>query len=214
MPLNGICMKPIGDFFKGLFDTRSWPPRCQSGHWSKFDGWLFIISDIMIWLAYFMIPIIILSYISKRRQRIRFSGIYLLFATFILLCGITHLLNAFMFWVPMYRLNTLVRFLTAIISLVTVYRIIKILPEAFKQKTNLELENEISRRELAERKLAEINKSMEAFATLASHDLQEPLRKIKTFSSLLYDANADKFDDKSKQYANNPFIIIRPPGFV
>ena len=87
------------------------------------------------------------------------------------------------------------------VSLATVFYLIKILPEAFKQKTSGELEREIARREEAEKKLAEANKGLEAFAYIASHDLQEPLRKIRTFSSLLNKANEEKFDDRSKELA-------------
>ena len=195
-------MNSIIDFFKGLFETRLWPARWHCGYWSDFHGWLYITSDLLIWLAYFMIPIIIFNYVSRRKQVIKYSGIYLLFGAFILLCGTTHFLDASMFWVPMYRLNGFVRFITAIISLLTVYYLIKILPEAFTQKTSIELEREINRREFAELKLAEANKSLEAFASIASHDLQEPLRKIKTFSSLLYETNSEKFSPESIELAN------------
>lgn len=191
-------MKPIADFFKGLFDSRLWPARWHCGYWSDFHGWLYIISDLMIWIAYFLIPVIIFNYVSRRKQVIKYSGIYLLFAAFILLCGSTHFLDASMFWLPMYRLNALVRFLTAVVSLLTVYYLIKILPEAFKQKTSVELELEIERRELAELKLSEANRDLAAFASIASHDLQEPLRKIKTFSSLLYEANDGNFSLESR----------------
>jgi len=192
-------MKPIADFFKGLFDSRLWPARWYCGYWSDFHGWLYILSDLMIWIAYFLIPVIIFNYVSRRKQVIKYPGIYLLFGAFILLCGSTHFLDASMFWVPMYRLNALVRFFTAVVSLMTVYYLIKILPEAFKQKTSVELEKEIGRRELAELKLAEANRDLEAFASIASHDLQEPLRKIKTFSSLLYEANTGKFTLESRE---------------
>ncbi len=195
-------MNSITDFFKGLFDTDLWPARWHCGYWSAFHGWLYVFSDLMIWCAYFLIPAIIFNYVSKRKGVIKYSGIYLLFAAFILLCGTTHFLDACMFWVPMYRLNALVRFITGIISLLTVYYLIKILPEAFKQKTSIQLEDEITRREFAEFKLAEANRNLGAFASIASHDLQEPLRKIKTFSSLLYDANANNFSSESKELAN------------
>jgi two-component system, chemotaxis family, sensor kinase Cph1 len=192
-------MKPVADFFKGLFDSQLWPARWYCGYWSDFHGWLYILSDLMIWIAYFLIPVIIFNYVSRRKQVIKYPGIYLLFGAFILLCGSTHFLDASMFWVPMYRLNALVRFLTAVVSLMTVYFLIKILPEAFKQKTSVELEREIGRRELAELKLAEANRDLEAFASIASHDLQEPLRKIKTFSSLLYEANTGNFTLESRE---------------
>ena len=195
-------MNSIIDFFSGLFESRLWPARWHCGYWSPFHGWLYISSDLMIWLAYFMIPIIIFNYVSRRKEVIKYSGIYLLFAAFILLCGTTHFLDASMFWVPMYRLNGLVRFITAVVSLMTVYYLIKILPEAFTQKTSIELEREINRREFAELKLAEANKSLAAFASIASHDLQEPLRKIKTFSSLLYEENSEKFSPGSIELAH------------
>jgi chemotaxis family two-component system sensor kinase Cph1 len=195
-------MHSILEFFQDLFDTSLWPARWHCGVWTNLHGWLYIGSDLLIWLAYFTMPIIIFSYVSKRKQVIKYSGIYLLFAAFILLCGTTHFLDAVMFWVPMYRLNTLIRILTAIVSLLTVYYLFKIIPEAFKQKTSIELEREIKRREFAELKLADANKNLEAFASIASHDLQEPLRKIKTYSSLLYDANETNFSNESKALAN------------
>lgn len=195
-------MKEVIEFFEGLFSTDLWPPRWYCGEWSDFHGWLYIASDLMIWLAYFLIPIIILQYFAGKKNVIKFTRIYLLFATFILLCGSTHFIDAMMFWVPMYRLNALVRFATGIVSLFTVYHLFRILPQAFQQKTNLELELEIARRIEAERKLADANANLEAFAYVASHDLQEPLRKIRTFTSMLYRNNLESFDEKNKLLAD------------
>lgn len=195
-------MNEVIEFFGGLFATDKWPPRWYCGEWSDFHGWLYIASDLMIWLAYFLIPIIILQYFADKKDVIKFSRVYLLFATFILLCGSTHFIDAMMFWVPMYRLNGLVRFATGIVSLFTAYQLFRILPQAFQQRTNLELENEIARRIEAERKLADANANLEAFAYVASHDLQEPLRKIRTFTSMLYRNNADSLDEKNKVLAD------------
>lgn len=194
-------MKQVDDFFRGLFDTSLWPARWHCGHWSDFHGWLYIISDLMVWAAYFLIPLIIINYTSRKKTGLKFHKAYLLFAAFIVLCGLTHFLDALMFWVPVYRLNAVVRFVTGAVSLATVFYLIKILPEAFRQKTNVELEREIARREEAEIKLAEANKDLAAFAYIASHDLQEPLRKISTFSSMLNKANDKIFDDKSRELA-------------
>jgi signal transduction histidine kinase len=192
-------MKQIAEFFKGLFAVDKWPERWHCGHWTEFHGWLYIVSDLMVWLAYFLIPVIILKYFLKKRADIKFHGIYILFAAFILLCGSTHFLDAVMFWVPMYRFNALVRFLTGVVSLFTVYQLVRILPVVFGQKTLTELEKEIQRREEVERQLAGANKNLEAFAFVASHDLQEPLRKIGIYSSQLYNSNAGHLDEKSKQ---------------
>src|SRR5450432_1534964 len=114
-------MHQVIEFFRGLFDTDKWPPRWQCGSWTSFHGWLYILSDLTIWVAYFLIPIIILNYLGRKKNGIKFQKVYLLFAAFILLCGTTHLLYAMMFWIPMYRLNALVRFFTGVISMSTVY---------------------------------------------------------------------------------------------
>lgn len=67
-------------------------------------------------------------------------------------------------------------------------------------------------RDLTERKIAEDkqkqnaeqlqaqNKELEQFAYVASHDLQEPLRKIRTFNSLIIEHEAGHLTEKGKDY--------------
>lgn len=79
---------------------------------------------------------------------------------------------------------------------------------------NKSLENEISERKLSEEKvkalnlqllqnidkLESANKDLDRFAFMASHDLQEPLRKILIFSDRLYSQNGQQLDDSGKEF--------------
>ncbi|MEN2284092.1 CHASE3 domain-containing protein [Algoriphagus sp. SE2] len=50
--------------------------------------------------------------------------------------------------------------------------------------------------------LDDSNKELEQFAYVASHDLQEPLRKITAFSDLLVDQYSEKLDEEGDLYLN------------
>jgi two-component system, chemotaxis family, CheB/CheR fusion protein len=50
------------------------------------------------------------------------------------------------------------------------------------------------------KELLNLNKELEAFAYVSSHDLQEPLRKLQTFSGLILDKENNKLSEKGKNY--------------
>ena len=79
---------------------------------------------------------------------------------------------------------------------------------------NKSLENEINERKISEEHINELNrklqqnidhletanKDLDRFAFMSSHDLQEPLRKIRTFTDLLYNKHKTIFDDEAVRY--------------
>ena len=50
------------------------------------------------------------------------------------------------------------------------------------------------------KELEQTNKALESFTFVASHDLQEPVRKIRTFLDLIAEKDATILSEKSKDY--------------
>jgi hypothetical protein len=75
-----------------MFDTSGFVPRWSCGDWSQPLGWLHIGSDLLIFLAYFAIPIA-LAVVMIRRRDLPFGALLALFVAFILACGATHLIR-------------------------------------------------------------------------------------------------------------------------
>jgi PAS domain S-box-containing protein len=80
--------------------------------------WLHAASDGLIALAYLLIPVGLFR-LAQRRKDLSFHWILLLFAAFILSCGATHIFSVATLWIPIYRLEGLLKLLTAAISLAT-----------------------------------------------------------------------------------------------
>jgi len=143
----------MSSFFQHLFDTTGFPPRWHCGQWSEGHGWLHILSDLAIFGAYAAIPLA-LVYFTRRRKDAPFIPVFWLFAAFIISCGISHLIEATIFWHPWYRLSGLVKAITAVISWMTVIALIKVIPTALTlpgvAKVNRQLLDEIAEREKAE----------------------------------------------------------------
>lgn len=115
------------DFLHNLFDTQGFPARWTCGTWPQYLGWVHIIADITIFLAYSAIPVS-LTVVVLRRRDLPHAGVWVLFAAFILSCGITHLVEASMFYYPWYRFSALMKVTTAVVSIATAIVLVRSLP--------------------------------------------------------------------------------------
>lgn len=167
------------DFFSKLFDTSDFPARWHCGHWESGHGWLHILSDLAIMGAYFAIPTSLLIYYLKKRSELPFPRMLWLFGAFIFSCGTTHLIEAIIFYHPIYRFSGLLKLITAIVSWATVIAIIQIAPRAFKLpgmiRVNSLLEDQIELQKKTEQDLQRSNKALGDFTLVVSHDLRSPI---------------------------------------
>lgn len=77
-----------------------------------------VVSDSMIALSYFIIPILILK-LRKSNPAFKYNWVFSWFFRFIFLCGITHLLQVVVIWHPYYWVEVAIKMLTAFVSLTT-----------------------------------------------------------------------------------------------
>ena len=69
------------DFIVRLFDTTGFPVRWNCGPaWAEapWVGWLHIVSDIAIFLAYYAVPCVVVYYVY-RKQNLKFPKIFYVF---------------------------------------------------------------------------------------------------------------------------------------
>ncbi|MEO1526527.1 MAG: PAS domain S-box protein [Planctomycetota bacterium] len=142
------------EFFANLFETDSFPARWYCGSWTSALGWLHICSDVATFLAYMAIPFVIFFFLRKRPD-IQFPRLYYWFAAFIFACGTVHLIEAVIFWFPVYRLSGLFKLITAIVSWGTIGAIFKAAPRAIAMRSAEELGHEIDERIRVEATLRE-----------------------------------------------------------
>ncbi len=179
-----------------VLNVTNWPARWNCGNWAPIYGWTYIVSDIAIWLAYFAIPALLGVFYYRKRKEIPFKLVFLLFIGFIVFCGLTHLLDAIIFWWPAYNLATLLKLGTAVISCSTVFALIKVIPSAMElkspeylkakvlekteelEKANLQLREEMIKRKQAEKELRTLNSSLEAEITSQTTALKDVNRDL------------------------------------
>src|SRR5215470_18736395 len=112
-----------------LFGVASFIPHGYCLLWRPDLVALHAISDSIIAISYFTIPVGIVYFIHHRPD-FGYSGIFGCFAAFIVACGLTHVAGLVTLWAPYYGLQGLIKAGTATISLITAYLIWPIIPQA------------------------------------------------------------------------------------
>lgn len=192
--------------------------------WKQDILWTHIISDSIIAISYYSIPAG-LYVITRKRSDLAFNWMFTLFAIFIFACGTTHIMGIWNLWHGHYRIEGLIKAITALASLATAFILWPLIPhilkipshhqlkqtnnelnfqimqridaEAETQKLNIELEERVNQRT---RELQLSNADLKQFAYIASHDLKQPLRTISNMVQLLEKRLAGQLDAQSTEY--------------
>lgn len=152
------------------------------------EPWLIAVhagSDIAIALAYFAIPAAIVIFL-RRRPDLQFSGLALLFAAFILLCGLTHVMAAITLWLAVYEVQGVLKLATAIVSIATAIVIFPLIPKALAipsptslQRSNDKLAAEIEAHERTLRELRAMKAELERRVHDRTAEVEEANHRLR-----------------------------------
>ncbi len=101
--------------------------------------WFLVSGNLLIFLSYVLIPLALL-YLVRKRKDIMFTPIFFLFAAFIVLCGISHLIHVIIFWYPIYGIEAIEVWITGLVSIGTFFAVLYVLPLALKLKSPEQME--------------------------------------------------------------------------
>ncbi|MBD2497068.1 PAS domain S-box protein [Nostoc sp. FACHB-280] len=140
------------DLIIHLFSNGSFIPHGHCYLWQPGLVWLHIISDAIIALAYYSIPLT-LFYFVRKRPDLPFYWIFLLFAAFIIFCGTTHIAEIWTLWHPTYWLSGIIKAATALVSLFTAIELVPLVPKALALPSPMQLSeaNKALQAQIAER---------------------------------------------------------------
>lgn len=144
------------EILKNFFNSQQFIPHGHCYLWKSDLVWLHIMSDSLIALAYYSIPIT-LVYFVRKREDLPFNWIFLLFGSFIVACGTTHLMEIWTLWHPTYWLSGSIKAVTAVVSVYTALELVPLVPQALALPSPAQLEaaNEQLLYQINERQRAE-----------------------------------------------------------
>lgn len=174
------------EFLKNLFASGPFIPHGHCYLWKPELVWLHIASDSSIALAYYSIPIALVYFVHKR-QDLPFNWIFLLFGTFIVACGTSHLMEIWTLWHPTYWLAGSLKATTALVSVYTALELVPLVPKALAlpspaelEATNLELLHQITSRQQAEAALQQAKDELEIKVKERTTELRNAFERLQS----------------------------------
>jgi signal transduction histidine kinase len=160
---------------------------------------LHVLSDSLIALAYFSIPIALIVFVRKRKD-LAFGWMFVCFAIFIVACGATHIMAVWMIWQPVYWLDGIVKAFTAAVSLVTAVILWPLIPKAVALPRPAQLQAAYEKLQEQNHLVERTSRMKSEFVANMSHELRTPLNGIIGFAELMHDGKVGAVAANHKEY--------------
>lgn len=167
------------ELLNNYFASVTFMPHGHCYLWKPTLVWLHITSDSLTAMSYYSIPAT-LAYLVKKRKDLPFNWVFILFGSFIILCGSTHVMEIWTLWYPSYWQSGLLKAITALISLVTALNLIYLFPKVLALPSQAQLEAEIVERKRAESEVRTLNAELEERVQARTQELLTTNLELKT----------------------------------
>ncbi len=185
------------EFLTHLLSSQGFEPHGHCYLWLPEIVWLHVIADACITLAYYSIPIALIYLIHKRRD-LTYGWMVAMFGAFILLCGTTHVMNLWTVWHGTYRIEGLVKLLTAAVSVATAVALWPLIPTLIAlpspsqlAQANRALQAHIVERQQGEEALRKAHDELEMRVAARTRELLMANGALEDKAAELEEANAD-----------------------
>jgi len=157
------------------------------------------IPDILIALAYFSIPVQLLVFVKRYPLPLRptYKAVICLFASFIMLCGLTHICQLWKKYSAGMYLLAVVKVVCALVSSVTSVVLLRVIPGFFEVLIrSKELENQLIDRmsdlRAAKTRAEDADRAKSNFMSFLCHELRNPLHVVTSNVEFLLGTTLDQ----------------------
>src|SRR6266576_4275789 len=148
------------DYLAELLRANNYTPHGYCYSWDRGLVALHVLSDTLIALAYFSIPITLVYFVRKRRD-LPFNWMFLCFGLFIVACGTTHAMEVWTLWHGTYWLSGAIKVVTAMASVPTAMLLVQLIPQALALPSPTAMKLEIAERKRVQEALREAKDELE-----------------------------------------------------